>query len=260
MASAKQNAIGTALASGFIALYLRLVYATSRWTITNAALRDDLGKAPAIVVFWHARLAVMPYIFRHLRKSHMLISAHRDGELIARTVERLGFLSVRGSTARQKPGEEKAKDKGGAAALRRMIRIVKNGGAVGITPDGPRGPRMRVSPGTITLAALTGAPIIAVSSSSSRAIRFNSWDRFLLPLPFGHIRVAFDEPLILPEPLDDAAAAEARRTLEDRLNRLTEACDRAAGQEPVLPAPETKDQAKDSAPAEPSARTLEPSP
>jgi lysophospholipid acyltransferase (LPLAT)-like uncharacterized protein len=168
----------------------------------------------------------------------MLISVHRDGELIARTVAMLGIAAVRGSTARQKPGEDKAKDKGGAAALRQMIRILKSGGGVGITPDGPRGPRMRVSPGTIALATLSGAPILTVSYSASRAIRFKSWDRFLLPLPFGRIHVAFGEPLLLPRTLDEAAAAAARRTLEEALNRLTEACDRAAGQEPVLPAPE----------------------
>lgn len=235
--AAGRTTLFVTLASSILALYLRFVFATSRWTIAQGELADTLGGKPCVVVFWHARLAVMPHIFRRHRKSHMLISSHRDGELIARTVEMLGFSTVRGSTARQKPGEERAKDKGGAAALRRMIRIVKSGGSVGITPDGPRGPRMRVSPGTITLAALSGAPLLALSYSSSRAIHFNSWDRFVLPLPFGHIHVAFAGPFMLPAPLDNAAAERARLDLEEALNRLTETCDRAAGQEPVRPAP-----------------------
>jgi lysophospholipid acyltransferase (LPLAT)-like uncharacterized protein len=231
-----RRALLTQLASFVIALYLRLVYATSRWTLVNPELRDALRDRPLIVVFWHARLAAMPHVFRAFRQSHMLISSHRDGELIARTMETLGFSAVRGSTARQKPGEERPKDKGGAAALRRMIRILKTGGWVGITPDGPRGPRMRVSPGTIALAALSGAPLLAVSYSSSRAIRFNSWDRFLLPLPFGHIHVAFAGPFTVPERNDDEAAAQSRRALETMLNQVTESCDRAAGQEIVQPA------------------------
>ena len=237
----------TQLSSRSIALYLRFVYATSRWTFVNPELRDTLRGGPVIVVFWHSRLAAMPHVFRAFRPSHMLISSHRDGELIARTMEIMGFSTVRGSTARQKPGEERAKDKGGAAALRRMIRILKMGGWVGITPDGPRGPRMRVSPGTIALAALSGAPLLAVSYSSSSAIRFNSWDRFLLPLPFGHIHVAFAGPLTVAERLDDEAAAQSRRALEAMMNQVTEGCDRAAGQEIVQPASDPSDDSAASA-------------
>jgi lysophospholipid acyltransferase (LPLAT)-like uncharacterized protein len=229
----------TRFAGVLIALYLWFVYATSRWRFVNPELRDAIAAKPVIVAFWHARLAAMPHVFRAFRKSHMLISAHRDGELIARSIEALGFSTVRGSTARQKPGEARPKDKGGAAALRQMIRIVKKGGSVGITPDGPRGPRMRVSPGTIALAALSGAPLLAVSYSSSRAIRFKSWDRFLLPLPFGRIHVGFAGPFPVAEALDEETAAQSRHAFEVILNELTEACDRAAGQQTIPPAPET---------------------
>jgi len=233
-----RKALLVPLASFLIALYLRLVYATSRWQVIEPDLRNLISHdTPIIAAFWHARLAAMPHVFRGFRKSHMLISAHRDGELIARTVDALGFLSVRGSTARQKPGETRPKDKGGAAALRQMIRIVRNGGSVGITPDGPRGPRMRVSPGTIALAQLSGAPLMAVSYSSSRCVRFKSWDRFLLPLPFGRMHVAFAGPLAVPSAHDEEGAAQIRRTLEAMLNQLTESCDRAAGQCIVQPEP-----------------------
>jgi lysophospholipid acyltransferase (LPLAT)-like uncharacterized protein len=256
MASPARASLPIALTSAALALYLRFVFATSRWIVTNGELRDRLNEGAAVVVFWHSRLCAMPHIFRHLRPSHMLISAHRDGELIARVIERLGFSTVRGSTARWKPGDGRPKDKGGAAALRQMIRILRTGGLVGITPDGPRGPRMRISPGTITLAALGHAPLIAVAYSSSRAIRFGSWDRFLLPVPFGRIHVNFAGPLTLPAPLDESESAQARRALEDMLNRLTDACDRAAGQKAVEPAPESADWTEE----RPSSRTLEPAP
>jgi hypothetical protein len=98
---------------------------------------------------------------------------------------------------------------------------------------------MRVSPGTIALAALSGAPLLAVSYSSSRTIRFKSWDRFLLPLPFGRIHVGFAGPFTVPGSLDDETAAQSRHAFEAMLNQLTETCDRAAGQQTVAPAPET---------------------
>ena len=245
--------LGVLIASRLIAVYLRLVYWTSRWRIEDGATPEALARAqgPVIGVFWHGRFAAMPHIFRHIQKAHVLISAHRDGELIAQVMAAMGFATVRGSTARLRPGETRPVNKGGAAALRAMLRILRDGGHIGITPDGPRGPRMRVSPGTITLAALSGAPLMPFSFSASFAIRFNSWDRFILPLPFGRIWIAVGEPLNVARDADTAALECAQSSLEERLNHLTQLCDRHAGKEPVLPAP---------APTSAPARALETSP
>jgi lysophospholipid acyltransferase (LPLAT)-like uncharacterized protein len=150
-------------------------------------------------------------------------------------MEAMGYDAVRGSTARQRPGEALV-DKGGAAALRSLVRLLKSGGHIGITPDGPRGPRMRISPGTMLLAALSGAPIVPVTYSASFAVRFKSWDRFLLPLPFGRLHVAIGTPLTVPRDADEAMLSSLRLALEAELNRLTQHCDECAGQAPVAPA------------------------
>jgi len=245
--------LGVLTTSRLIALYLRFVYWTSRWHIEEGAAPEVLARAegPVIGVFWHGRFAAMPHIFRHIQNAHVLISAHRDGELIAQVMAAMGFATVRGSTARQRPGEARPIDKGGAAALRAMLRVLRDGGRIGITPDGPRGPRMRVSPGTITLAALSGAPLIPFSFSASFAIRFNSWDRFILPLPFGRIWIAVGKPVRVAREADAATLEATQISLEERLNDLTQLCDRHAGKEPVLPAP---------APASAPTRALETAP
>jgi lysophospholipid acyltransferase (LPLAT)-like uncharacterized protein len=225
--------------SRLLALYIKLINATSRWRIENDAVFEPFLKSgsPVIAAFWHGRLAAMPRVFRVFDSGHVLISAHKDGELIARLVEALGYSTVRGSTARQKPGQTHAVDKGGAAALRNLTRILRGGGRVAITPDGPRGPRMRVSAGTILLGALSGVPIVPISNSASFAIRFKSWDQFLLPLPFGRVHVAIGEPITVPRDADERTLEALRQTLEERLNRLTRHCDERAGREPVSPAP-----------------------
>jgi lysophospholipid acyltransferase (LPLAT)-like uncharacterized protein len=223
--------------SRLLALYLQLVYVTSRWHIENREVFDTLLKQQGgrIMTFWHGRMCAMPRVFRPFGTGHVLISAHKDGELIARVMEAMGYDAVRGSTARQRPGEALV-DKGGAAALRSLVRLLKSGGHIGITPDGPRGPRMRISPGTMLLAALSGAPIVPVTYSASFAIRFKSWDRFLLPLPFGRLHVAIGTPLTVPRDADEATLSSLRLTLEAELNRLTRECDERAGQAPVAPA------------------------
>jgi hypothetical protein len=109
-----------------------------------------------ILAFWHGQLLMMPYSYPGRRIS-ALISEHRDGELIARTLQRLGFGVSRGSTT-----------SGGARALREMVRRVREGWDIAITPDGPRGPRHTVQQGAIELARLTGLPIVPVAFGASK--------------------------------------------------------------------------------------------
>ena len=150
-----------------IALYTRLVYFTVRWQF----VRGDIPAAfwdsdkPFILALWHGRLLMMPYSWRRNGKKiggenkniYILISAHRDGQLIAKTIGRLGLKSIEGSSS-----------KGGAGALKRMVGVLKAGEYVGITPDGPRGPRMRASSGVVALARLSGSPVIPVTCSVTR--------------------------------------------------------------------------------------------
>ena len=137
--------------------YIRLVHATSRWTIiSEAAPRAywDEGR-PFIVAFWHGRLAMMPYCWRTKMPLNMLISKHRDGALIAGTIAHFGVKSVRGSAGDAAKGGAK-RAKGGVAAMRAMAKLARTGEAVGITPDGPRGPRMRAD--ATALRRLRGSP------------------------------------------------------------------------------------------------------
>jgi lysophospholipid acyltransferase (LPLAT)-like uncharacterized protein len=167
-----------------------------------------------IGAFWHQRLLMMPFIpFRG--RAGMLISQHLDGEFIARAVKPFGIDSVRGSTTR-----------GSLSALRGMVRYYQNGGNLAITPDGPQGPRHKVQMGVIELAKQTGAPLFPVAYGASRKKVFNSWDHFVLPLPFSKVVFLWGEPVFVPRNSDREQMERKRLELEDRLLRITEEADR----------------------------------
>jgi len=156
-----------------------------------------------ILAFWHRHLLLMPYAYRGRRIS-VLVSQSRDGELIARTVARLGIDSSRGSSSR-----------GGVAGMRTILRKGAEGYDLAFTPDGPRGPAGEVQPGVVLAAAATGFPIQPVAIAATWAKRLRSWDRFLVPLPFSTVHFAYGEPLMVERRGDmEAAAAELKRRLE----------------------------------------------
>lgn len=165
-----------------------------------------------ILAFWHRHLLLMPYAYRGRRIS-VLVSQSRDGELIARTVARLGIDSSRGSSSR-----------GGAAGMRTLLRKAGEGYDLAFTPDGPRGPAGEVQPGVVLAAAATGFPIQPVAVAATRAKRLRSWDRFLVPLPLSTVHFVYGEPLTVERRGDQAgAAAELKRRLdaaEDRAEGL----------------------------------------
>ncbi|HKV07503.1 MAG TPA: lysophospholipid acyltransferase family protein [Thermoanaerobaculia bacterium] len=156
-----------------------------------------------ILAFWHRHLLLMPYAYQGRRIS-VLVSQSKDGELIAKTVARLGIDSSRGSSSR-----------GGVAGLRALLRKAEEGWDIAFTPDGPRGPASEVQPGVILAAAATGLPVVPVAIAASRAKRLNSWDRFLVPLPFSTVHFVYGEPLEVPRRGDPAeAAAELKKRLD----------------------------------------------
>jgi lysophospholipid acyltransferase (LPLAT)-like uncharacterized protein len=206
------------------AQYIRLVWATGRWQVVGGDIPArywDQGK-PFILAFWHGRLLMMPQSWRRAMPINMLISGHRDGQLIARTVGHFGIRTIEGSTTR-----------GGATALRAMMKALKAGECIGITPDGPRGPRMRASDGIVAVARLSGCPVIPATYSAAGAKRLGSWDRFLIPRPFSKGVIVWGEPITVAR---DADEAEARRTIEDAMNAQAAEADRRMGADPVLPA------------------------
>ncbi len=209
-----------------VAMLIRLVWVTGRWRTagaeTPAAFWDK--NQPFILAFWHGRLMMMPYCWRQGKGMNMLISQHRDGELIARTIGHFGLGSVRGSSA--KPGKQ---DKGGGGALRAMVKQLSRNEYVGITPDGPRGPRQRVGDGILSVARLSGAPVIPVSFGATHRIHARSWDRFLIALPLSRGVFVWGKPHYVPRDADAQMLEEARLLLEDDLNRITAEADVLCG-------------------------------
>lgn len=171
-----------------------------------------------IAAFWHQRLLMMPFLPRK-GKVGMMISQHRDGEFIARAVKLFGIDSVRGSTT-----------KGGLSALRGMVRLFENGANLAITPDGPLGPKHIVQMGVIEIARLTSAPILPVTYNASRRKTFNSWDHFVLPLPFSRVAYIWGEPIFVPRHLSKEELEEKRLFVEGSLRRITEEADRLFGE------------------------------
>jgi lysophospholipid acyltransferase (LPLAT)-like uncharacterized protein len=191
----------SAVAAGFI----RTLRATVRLRHHGDARLREQERAGEhfILAFWHRHLLLMPYSYRGRRIS-VLVSQSRDGELIARTVARLGIDSSRGSSSR-----------GGAAGLRSLLRKAEEGYDVAFTPDGPRGPAKEVQPGVILAAAATGWPIWPVALAATRCRRLRSWDRFVVPLPLGTVHLVYGDPLRVERRGDPAAAAaELKRRLD----------------------------------------------
>ncbi len=174
-----------------------------------------------ILAFWHRHLLLMPYGYRGRRIS-VLVSQSRDGELIARTVARLGIDSSRGSTTR-----------GGMAGMRALLRKAGEGYDLAFTPDGPKGPASVVQPGVILAAMATGLPIQPVAMAASRCRRLRSWDRFVVPLPGARVHFVYGEPLAVPRRGGPDEAAEAAAELARRLGACETAALRLA--ENVLP-------------------------
>lgn len=224
-------------ARGFLcrltAAYIRLVWRTSRWRTVGGAVPAAYWDTdrPFILAFWHGRLLMLPLCWPQGRTMHILISNHRDGELIARTIGAFGLSAIRGSAA--KPGKQ---DKGGAGAMRAMIKSLARGDYIGISPDGPRGPRMHASDGVVSLARLSGVPVIPVAAASSRRKLAGSWDRFMICLPFSSGVFVWGDPIQVPRKADAAAVARARLQIEEGLNAVSAEADRLTGHPPVEPA------------------------
>jgi lysophospholipid acyltransferase (LPLAT)-like uncharacterized protein len=164
---------------------------------------------PCIFVLWHGRLLPLGYLHRG-EGVVALVSRSEDGEYLAQSLRRWGFVPVRGSSSR-----------GGSAALREVARYARAGHSVAITPDGPRGPRQKMKAGAIVAGQITGLPLVPVAAGADRGWWFGGWDRFLVPRPFARIRVAYGEPVEIPRELDSDRQAEYMQRLEDELNRLT---------------------------------------
>lgn len=207
--------------------YLRLVMATLRWRIEGLEAQDRLLAAPegVIVLFWHGRIVPAAASLPQLgdKPRYALISLSRDGAFIARAAEWIGAPTIRGSMAKASKDGSGAQSKGGfqakggAQAFWTLLQAVEGGAIALITPDGPRGPKHRMSEGVVRLAKLSGAPVMLVGYDSAPAIAAKSWDAARIPLPFARAALVADGPLYLAADADEAAVEAARQDWETRL-------------------------------------------
>jgi len=214
---------GQALFGFLLAWYIRLVTRTTRWNIQNGKILTDLlsrGRG-FILITWHAGWPNTKST-RPTKTLHSLVSRHGDGELVARTLRHFGMVMVRGSTQRGGKDYEPDRQKGGAAAMRRMLKLLRDGQVIGLTPDGPRGPARQLSAGVISLAQMSGAPIVAVSIVTERHRRLRSWDKFRIALPFSRGAMVFARPISVERRLGEPAREAARLRVEAAMNQVTD--------------------------------------
>jgi lysophospholipid acyltransferase (LPLAT)-like uncharacterized protein len=211
-----------ALLCSVIACYIRLVYTTTRWRVIHS--QDNAPQKPALYLFWHGRLFIMPTLFKAATTMDIVVSSHNDGEYIAQVMRSFKFKSIRGST-----------DRGSTQALRAIIKSLLAGRNIGISPDGPRGPRMRINSNLVAIAQRTGAPVCTVTFSVASCKIFRSWDRFMFPYPFGKGVIIYGTHFTVPADADQAMQADLKQQIETELNRITTEADLLAGIVPVIP-------------------------
>ena len=188
-----------------------------RWHDHSGVFESEPDK-PVIFCIWHNRLALSLILYRlHVksrwphRKLAAMVSASRDGGMLARVLELFGVQPIRGSSSRR-----------GGQALKETTSAVRNGLDLAITPDGPRGPCYQLHPGIVTVAQVTGCRLIPVSYRLSWKIRLKSWDRFQIPLPFARCDVRLGEAIEVPRKLSEEELGKVREDLTARMMSITE--------------------------------------
>ena len=209
--------------------YLWLVLHTIRWRRINREVVDEQLREPGGVLgcFWHGEIAASiagQPVCVPVRPTRLMISLSADGEFISRAMAWHGFGSIRGSSRKTRDPRRAAS---GGSAYRQSLEWVGKGGILVLTPDGPRGPAREMAEGIVRIAARTGAPLYLMGFAARPALRLKTWDRMLLPAPFGRGVLVFDGPLRAPADVDAEAIARLRREWSERLTRVTEAAEAA---------------------------------
>lgn len=174
-------------------------------------LRDN--KKPFIYCIWHGRILLPIFVHRY-ENIQAMVSLHDDGEMIAHTLHRLGYITARGSSSR-----------GGQRAMIAMIRTLKNGGVGAIMPDGPKGPRHRFKAGAVAIAQRAGAYLLPFTFSATSKKQFKSWDKFTVMLPFSTSVVMYGEPVFVPADSTPEEIHYIRQNMEERMVELEQRAD-----------------------------------
>lgn len=217
-----------------LATWMRFCFATIRWTHENQEAAETIWArgGGVLCAFWHSRIGLAPacWPLGRATPAKALISLSPDGQFIAKAVARQGFPAIRGSSAnKDKAAKDKtARTKGGTQALRDGLKQLKVG-ALAITPDGPRGPARQMAEGLPLLAKLSGAPVLFIGLSCKPAIRLDSWDKAVLPLPFGRGAIVWD----VADYPTGAELSEVATDWTSRLNAVEARADTLTGLEPA---------------------------
>ncbi len=200
-------------------LILRALGATWRWRVQNL---DVVKRATAdgkglILGLWHGQLLPLAWYMRG-RGIVVLVSSSRDGEIITRVIEAVGYRTVRGSSTR-----------GGREALVALLKELRAGSTIAITPDGPRGPARKYQAGALVAAQRTGVPIVPYALHVDRAWRLKGWDRFTIPKPFAKIQLVFGEPKYVTGD-SSASAVEQAGDFEQDLDATVATAERLAAE------------------------------
>ena len=207
------------ITSFFASILVRILGVTWRMEMRGGERLERAREMSERVIFafWHGRLLVLSWSHRG-RQIQVLASEHYDGDLMGKIIEWLGFGHLKGSTSR-----------GGARAIRELRKVLSDGYDIGLTVDGPRGPRGKVQQGATELSRLTGCAVVPVSNTARGRKLFSSWDRFQLPHPFAKVVVEYGEPVMVPAGASTEEREALRTVLEKRLAELTSNLDIGIG-------------------------------
>ena len=199
--------------------FIDFLFCASKITVRGkSAVKPFIDSGRCIYAFWHSQILFLSYFHKNQGVS-ILVSNSEDGEIIAQVLQRQGHTTIRGSTG-----------KGGLRALTKQIQDIRTRQCSGaVVPDGPQGPRQKVQPGVILLAQKTGCPIIPLCYSAKRRVVFNSWDRFILPLPATPCLLIYGEPIHVPPKLSGNQLRQNMLRLENELNHISAEADRHFG-------------------------------
>lgn len=225
----------TTLIAWLIAQFIRLVRRTGRFEVRRGdiAARFWAEDKPFVAATWHGQNMILPTFWHNWREMRILVSRHGDGEIVAGVMHFLGVGTIRGAGVPK--GEERAhkqKGKGGAGALRAMVRALGENISIGLTADLPPGPARRAGEGIVMLARLSGRPIVPVAATTAARIQLNNWDKFTINLPFSRGAIVWGEPIYVPRDATPEELEEARLRVESGLNAVALEAEEICGRAP----------------------------
>ena len=191
-----------------IAYYLKICFQTSAWNIKNEIVINNLlnKKKKVIVCFWHSKLLMMVFCWNYSNKFKMLISGHRDGKIISNAVSHFGIETISGSSRKNM-----------ISSLKQIISQLNQNNVVGITPDGPKGPKEKIKDGLVSLIKKTDAIIVPLTYSARFKITLNTWDNFLMVFPFNKFVAVWGDPINYDS---NNTFEENKKKLQEEFERL----------------------------------------